>query len=658
MTTPPQFEWTEHPLIDTAEGGRWRKLSDAEVVSGLESGTPPETLEEYFKTREQRIADAERDPFRFEFPLPHWQDLEDMVRRKLVTFVPGGNNPGKSWWAASLAVRFLMRRFTWDNAPGDRLKVLMVCQDEQASRMIQQPHVYAHCPVEWRRVNELLKKPPGFIKRFNYGDKNGFTEDNFVLPGALKGQCWFKTAAQYTAKPSAFEGMVAHLIVIDEGCPVGLFKNLIGRARKENGRIIYLLTCLNGYDPTLGQGFEGAKITKTLPMQWDMLENRVNPDFTFPELRVGEHQTELLKRLGCPAGHLPYQMQPLQPHWGVQFMWNTFNPFQPPGLWKNSATSRKQQSHYWKAPAMPAMLDACVGQARWRAMVITFGWIERIGNLALGNFNPEVHVLRDEKREKLDAQIREGKATVYFADDPETQRSHAGLWLAVFENGTKYLFDETPRASEGDWVNLNSERGEGQYVYARQGANWYKHYLREREREWNLIECGERNAEWAAQSAASNAAQCHQVLKQRRGDPRGFATEESTATGTRSLFELFLEDHSAEHPDCYPMAFWPAKIRRSSLLDLDNLITLLKYDEDRALREGGLSAENTPKLFVSERCANFIRCALNYQLTPESKSSEDDPHRDFIDAARYLFAMDTPFIDPVRAADPGGGSWG
>jgi hypothetical protein len=303
---------------------------------------------------------------------------------------------------------------------------------------------------------------------------------------------------------------------------------------------------------------------------------------------------------------------------------------------------------------MPAMFDACVGQPRWKVLVMLFGWIERIGQLALGNFNPEVHVLRGEAREKLDTAIREGKATVYFGDDPETQRSHACLWLAVFENGTKYLFDESPRSTEGDWVNVNAERGEGQYVYARTGANWYKRYLRDRERDWNVAEMGRERLRRAPLPAGD---QTRERIVQRRGDPRGFATEESTSTGTRSLFDLFLEDHTTEHPDCFPMVFLPAKIRRASSLDIDNLINLFSYDEDRAQREGGLTAENTPKLFVSERCENFIRCALNYTLTDLGKADEDNPYRDFIDTARYLFAMDTPHVNPEVAADHGGGAW-
>jgi len=663
----PTLAWTAHPLVDRYP--EYRALSEAEFTE-MAAAVGDEAALEYFKAREKRISDSSRDPFRHEFPLPHWADVEAMVKRKAVTFVPGGNNPGKSWWAGSLVMRFLTRQFGWENQSVGKLQVLMVSQDEDASSMFQQPAVYAHFPLEWRTTNESGKKPPGFAKVINYGEKNGFTEGSFVLPRPLKGQCWFKTVAQYTREPKSFEGPAYDLVIIDEGCPLQLFKALLGRVAKRGGRIVYLLTCVNGYDQTMGQGFEGAKLLKTLPMQWDTCAGAVNPGIVFPELKIAEHQTDLLKRLGCPVGHMPYMMQPLNPNWGVMFMWNTMNPFQPRGQWTpcgvangesnaESLVESRSSTLPWNG-GLPAMFDACVGDPRWKVLVRIFGWIERVGQLALGNFNPEVHVMRGEKREALDRMIREGKACVYQGDDPETQRSHAILWLAVFApsptwpKGLKYIFDESPTAGEGEWVNGNGERGEGQFVYRATGANWYKRYLRERERAWNITEIG--RSQLRTKPVAAGDASLERIVM-RKGDPRGFATEESTATGTRNLFELYLEDHSEEHPDAYPMVFTPAKIKRASSLDIDIIIGLLKYDEDKAVRDGGLTAENTPQLLVSERCENFIRCALNYTLTDLGKSDEDNPHRDFIDCLRYVLSTDTPYIELEVLSIQTGGAW-
>jgi hypothetical protein len=261
--------WTEHPLIDLDEN--FRRLTDAEFAA-LADGEGEEAAMEYFKARERRIADSIRDPYLHEFALPHWRDVEDMVQRKTVTFIPGGNNPGKSRWAASLAVRVLTRRWTWlGQMQADKVKVLMIAQDDGASKMFQQDKVYAQLPEKWRAWNDSPKKPAGFGKYVNYSEKNGFTEATFVLPKPLKGQCWFKTVAQYVREPQSFEGPDYDMVIIDEGCPLGLFKSLTGRVAKRGGKIVYLLTCVNGYDQTMGQGLEAARLTETLPMQWDWI---------------------------------------------------------------------------------------------------------------------------------------------------------------------------------------------------------------------------------------------------------------------------------------------------------------------------------------------------------------------------------------------------
>lgn len=265
----PDLDWTDHPLVDLDP--KYRRLGAAEIRRLLREGWTVEDVIAHRDAREQRIADSIRDPFLHEFRLPHWDDVEAMVKRKTVTFIPGGNNPGKSWWSGSLVMRFLLRQFTWPNLLSGKLQVLMIAQDEGASNMFQQPAVYGHFPLKWRQLNESNKKPPGFAKCINYGDKNGFTESNFVLPRPLRGQCWFKTVAQYTREPKSFEGPAYDLVIIDEGCPLPLFKSLTGRVAKRGGRIVYLLTCLHGYDQTMGQGLEGAKLLRTLPMQFDWL---------------------------------------------------------------------------------------------------------------------------------------------------------------------------------------------------------------------------------------------------------------------------------------------------------------------------------------------------------------------------------------------------
>lgn len=338
----------------------------------------------------------------------------------------------------------------------------------------------------------------------------------------------------------------------------------------------------------------------------------IDPEIQFPELRLGEHQTEMLKKLGCPPGHMPFTMQPVNPNWGVVFAWTHWNLFQPKGKWQ---------------PAMPAMFDSCVGQPRWKVLVKLFGWIERQGRTAFGSFNPAVHIL---PHEKVREWMRTKKWTSYLKVDPHVARSYAMVWHFVDENGIGVTFDESPAMAEGEWVDVAGGRGEGQWLYGGRGVNFYKKYIREREREHG------------------------QESFRKFGDPRAFATQAAAAEGGTSLFELFANDDSAKDKDLAPMFFEPAKIRASVKLDLSAFGSLLDYDPDKPI-----TVENQPQHYVSDRCQNFIRSLLNYQL-PEDGGPADNENvwKDFIDAgARYGFGEPCGYYDQSAPQVSGGGAW-
>jgi hypothetical protein len=309
---------------------------------------------------------------------------------------------------------------------------------------------------------------------------------------------------------------------------------------------------------------------------------------------------------------MPYTLQPLNFSRGVIYTWCHWNPFQPRGRWN---------------PKLPALFDKCVGLPKWKVLVRLFGWIEKLSGCRIGNFNPTVHVIPHERIAKL---LAEGKLTSIMADDPAIAKSHFLAWLGVDKDGNHYIFDESPRyETEGEWVDAQGEAGEGQKVYASMGANWYKKHIREREREHG------------------------QPALFRWGDPRAFATKAAEASGARNLFELFQDDNSAMDADYAPLYFQPAQIRQTIDLDLDAVVTKLAYDTQRAEREGGITVENQPKLFVSDRCQNIIRCWLNWDGTPDS------PYKDGVDAAaRYLFCVPSYFVDPQVPDVVGGRGWG
>lgn len=589
-------EFQAHPMLDV----ECPALTKAEVEALLAKPEGMEALLEYIGQRKERLALALRDPLQHGFELGHWAEVRDWYRRKQALFVFGGNGSAKTELGAKLTVERLCE--------GSGARVLCVARNDDDSKAIQQATIYRHLPPAAREYNEQAKKARGTVLKVNYSQADGFTGSSFVLPN--KAQCWFKTVAQYLRDPISFEGPEYDLVWIDEGAPLSLVNTLRVRVGKRAGKLFFTFTAIHGIDAVGMEVLEGAKLVKSLPMQWDWALNDgaggVNPAIKFPELKLADEQVK-----GVPKGHMPYIMQPMNFLDGLVFTWTQWNPFLP-----RSATE----------PAVPRVFDTVRGRARWQVRVRLFGWVEKLRGAAVGNFNPNIHVVAHAVIERM---LKEKVMTTYMAMDPAGSRTAYCVWKGVAEDGTEYIFDELPRVDEGEWVSSDGVAGDGQSVYAGAGINWYKKIIRERERE-------------------------HGVEATRRfGDPRAFATSAAAAEGGITLFELFDRDGTAEDPDLAPMLFEPAKIRQTPTLDVELIVDKLAYNTDAEVSE-----MNKPKLFISDRCQNTIRCWLNYDGRAKSEKGVDNPWKDGVDASRYLFCEDTPFLDDKVPVFSGGGGWG
>lgn len=613
--------FTPHPIWDR----EWPPLDDAQIRALMEEPDGEGALAQYVEGHERRLKLAAVDPLRHGFELPHWPDLWHMIGQKSETFNLGANGSGKTEYGGRLVNKVM----------GEKrgAKVLCVATNDESSVTYQQAAVYTYLPKACRDWNTQVRKRRGSVTKINWSQAGGFTENTLVWPN--RSQCWFKTVAQYLRDPISFEGPSYDLVWLDEGGPLPLIDTLRFRVGKVGGKIFFTFTAVHGYDATCASVLDGARIIKTLPMQWDWLADdsklkvqnskpeegnvsggspemtggspvppgkgrgAVNPALTFPELSLDEVQVK-----GCPAGHMPYIMQPLDFAQGVIFTWCHWNPFLPTG-------------GRWN-PKMPALFDKCVGRAKWQVRVRLFGWVEKLAGCRIANFDPNVHVIPHERIEKL---LKEGRLTTYMAADPATARSYFLAWKGVDADGNEYLFDESPRITEGEWVAADGAPGDGQKVFAGMGSNWYKRHIREREREHGI------------------------EAEKRFGDPRAFATAAAHADGGVNLFELFGAD--GEQPEEEAMTFYPAKIRQTVDMDLEMVVTKLAYDTQRPL-----TPENQPRLYISDRCQNIVRCWLNWD------GKQDSPFKDGVDAPRYLFCEETPYQDPNVPAVVGGGGWG
>lgn len=581
-------------------------LSPAEIRLWLQRPEGYEAVLKYWEQHEAAIREAKEDPLHHGFELPFWYDVRDLFGKKNELYALGGNGTGKTEIGGKLTAEILCST--------SGMKVLCVAQNEAASKINQQAAVYKYLPVHARAVNEAAGgRRRHVIQKINYSQTGGFTEATFAL--MTRSQCWFKTVEQYLRDSLSFEGPEYDLVWIDEPAPIKLIETLRYRVGKRGGKILLTFTAVDGFDAVCQGALTGAKVLKTLPMNWqwdvtpELMSNaavelpmerrgRAAPEILIPELKHEEVQVK-----GCPPGHMPFLMQPLDPNKGVVFMWTQWNVFLP--------RDKKNQ-------AIPSVFDKAVGKSKGTVRVRLFGWAEKTSDCQFPNFNASVHVVSPERVP--------AEGTDYHSADPAMARSYFMLWVRVDSWGRKFVYDESPRMEEGEWVTADGNRGDGQKLYAGRGSRFYKQYIRTREHEHG-----------------------RQPIR-RKGDPRAFAMKSAADDGGKNLFEIFqsADAHEPNSEDFAPMYFEPAMVRNRIALEIEVLNDAFAYDESREL-----SVENEPRLFISERCQNLIQAIVNWH--PDQ--GEDSPWKDPIDALRYLFDEDLPYIDPKIPEVVGGRGW-
>lgn len=645
--------WTEHPLVDLDPN--FRRLSDDEFA-GLAQACGEEAALAYFEARETRIKNSkglflrdgkwvsEPDPLRFGFDLPHWPVVRAALQQKEEVYVFGGNDSAKTTMLAKIVCEVLTRRLTWPGMGAGAPNVLCVAQNDTVSKAVQQKMIYAHLPVEARRLNDQTVKKRNSVIKVNYSLDGGFTNGSFTLANPRGASCMFRNVTQFERQELGIEGTAFHLIVVDESCPLQLLETLRFRAAKAGGRILYCFTPIAGFDAVCNNVFTGARLLVSLPMQFDFrmaantssplrqvlgveIQGGINPEIQFPELDVN-YLNPQDKRSGyvenCPSGHMPFVMQPLDFNKVIIFTWSQWNPFPPPSRFNK-----------W----LPKIADKCTGRGSRVSLCRLFGFTDKLATAMIPNFKPDYfpngHLIKHSELVEL---LKKTPHNLRHAADPATARSWFQGWKAVLPNGiddrpVQYLVWESPTVQEGEWVTPDGERGDGQKVFAESQVNDYKLYIREIE---------------ASLGHPFVAGQPDPVL--RSGDPRGFAA--NMGDGSTKYFELFLRDDSKTDPRLAPMIFRPAGIKATIRQDVSydgKLMDLLACDWSKPI-----DATNRPHLLISDACQNFIRCVLN---CPENEPTS--PYKDGMDMGRYLFDAEIPYIEPPKeGATETGGAWG
>ena len=208
-------------------------------------------VEGYVQTLYQRMMQSHTDPFNAIWVPDHWQDASRLLDENDRLLIGGGNRSGKSMFSAWYIMHLLAEK------PDSR--VACFSMTSQSSIRDQQPALWHFMPQQWQKVKR------GAVQNVKYSQKNGFTDNTFILPNGS--QAFFMNYAQ---QPDILEGMEADLIWFDELVPwpwvqTAEFRLTTRRASRGTGKMLISATPITGWTPVVNDFVSGCKIEETKP---------------------------------------------------------------------------------------------------------------------------------------------------------------------------------------------------------------------------------------------------------------------------------------------------------------------------------------------------------------------------------------------------------
>ncbi len=267
----------------------------------------------------------------------------------------------------------------------------------------------------------------------------------------------------------------------------------------------------------------------------------------------------------------------------IYYAWTDDNPFTSP-------------DEFWK---LYATADRATILAR------AFGVPTKAIAGAFPGFNREINVIPH--AELPFVKNESYKITRFMGIDPGGSKHWAMLWVAIDPSDTWWVYDEWPNQAVGDWALPGNKPGPAQRGTSK-GIRDYVDLIRH-------VEEG------------------HEPYE-RIIDPRLGASEKQTLEGATTIIGDLDEAG---------MPVIPAPGGGSGGLGeiedgLQLINNLLAYDEKKTR-----DSVNTPRLFVSDRCQNFIYCMSEYT----GKLGPSEVTKDFVDVLRYLRKANCEYIDMV-----------
>jgi hypothetical protein len=236
------LKWRSHPILTPP--------TDEEVAI-----LDPDELLQIHEIYHEAIANAEKDPFRYGFQLPHWTKADEQLHEVDEILALGGNRSGKTRFGAFAVVKAAIEN--------PEAEIFCFAQTSEVSIRQQQSSVWEALPIE------LRQKQTSAGTYISYTKKNGFTDSSLILPNGS--QIIFKTYSQYSNNPTILEG--AELGSKGANCiGVWLDEYLLGpelistlrfRLATREAKMLVTFTPIDGYTEVIKEYLEGATTVET-----------------------------------------------------------------------------------------------------------------------------------------------------------------------------------------------------------------------------------------------------------------------------------------------------------------------------------------------------------------------------------------------------------
>lgn len=589
-----------------------------------------------FNRREEMIAQEKHDPLKYGWEPPIWKvvdsllgwerygwvdaDYAEAMRRHCgyekpvqIVLINGGNRASKSEDCGKRTQMLL------NQLPKER--AWLFHSSEQNSVEYQQALMWAYMPPELRRS---IRSEVTYI---TYNQKNGFTDNKFVLPNGS--ECSFRN---YGQDIQLIEGGEVKIVWASELIPPEWVETLALRIATKDGFMLIDFTPVTGYTPTVKMFQDGARVVQE-SVAFLLPKDGGEPDVD-RAMAVENVDAWLEGKSGqpeVPEGRkfemVPRVMRCAEDHKAVVFFHSSDNPYgNPRGVWN-------------QIQSIPA------DDKRMRF----YGVASKQASARFPKFKVGVHTIADDQIPPT--------GTNYLFVDPASARNFFMQWWR-FTPEEAFIVAEWPGNYEipnigfpGPWAVPDGRKPDGRPGPAQRafgfGLIQYKQEIAriegwkdaEKKRSGDTSE-----SEWVKGWIETNGSRMEVYM--RYMDSRFASAQKAEDDRPVTLLEQF---------DDIGLTFLPTP-GDDIAEGVQMLNDLLYYDENKPI-----DFFNKPKLRIADSCKNTIFAFQTWTGADGQKGATTDP----IACARYAALADCQYVGPVSKAGGGdddddeyeGGHW-